>query len=174
LETGQLRWLDSEAAAGALKIAALGMSPDDALYAAGYLTPGTMARIDIDSLTHESLRGPSQSQFIGTVRTEGAAPMMYIGGYNDAGVWRFDPTRDWGYPSNPVRIARLDGYDQERILAIANAGADLGVTTLNPKGSLGGHLTILNPLDSTITYSDEPVPDYAVASALYHEFAGDR
>ena len=172
IETAEFRWVQTEASAGALKIAALGMSPDDQLYAAGYLTPGVMARVDVDTLEHETLAGPSQSQFIGTVDVEGGAPAMFIGGYSDAGVWRHDHTAEWSYPYNPIRLARLDSYDQQRVLAMAGAGDRLAVTTLGLTGTMGGHLTILDPVTGSVLYGAEPVPGYAVASVHYEELDG--
>ncbi|QOR69823.1 discoidin domain-containing protein [Ruania alkalisoli] len=172
IDTAEFRWVQTQASAGALKIAALGMGSDDNLYAAGYLTPGVMARIDVETLESEALAGPSQSQFIGTVDVEGGAPAMFIGGYSDAGVWRYDHTAEWSYPYNPIRLARLDSYDQERVLAMVGVGEHLAVTTLGPKGSMGGHLTILDPVTGSIRYSAEPVPGHAVASLHYEEIDG--
>lgn len=172
LQTEQFRWVSTGAVAGALKIAALGMAPDGQMYAAGYLTPDRMARLDIDTLATEDLTGPMQSQFIDTIEVEGSAPRMYIGGYSDAGVWRFDDSQAWAYPANPSRIAPLSDYEQERVLDMAPAGDRLAVTTLNPKGALGGHLTIIDPLTGVIDYTDEPVPTYAVASVLHQQVDG--
>lgn len=166
LDTGQFRWVWTEAASGALKISALGMGPDRQLYASGYLTPSKMGRIDPDSLQTTQLSGPSQAEFVGTVAVDGTEN-LYVGSYIDAGIWRHDQTQEWQWGTNPSRIARLDGYDQERVLTIANASTNLAVGTLADKGNPNGRLSIIDPRTRQVTWSGSPVAEQSVASLLF-------
>lgn len=169
LTTGEFRWVWSEAVGGALKISALGFGPDSQLYAAGYLTPGRMARIDPASLAVTGLSGPQQAEFVGTVPLVDGPSRLYVGSYLDAGVWQYDEDTDWDYPRNPVRLARLDELAQERVLTVANASTRLAVGTLGRKGDPNGRLTIVDPRPGAerIAWSGTPVPDQSVASLLY-------
>lgn len=166
LETGEFRQLETEAAGGPLKIASMDVAPDGKLYAGGFLTPGIMTAVDIDTLEAEELRGPGQTDFVGTATVAGEE-QLYIGSYTDAGVWRHFSGFPWVYQTNPQRLTRLDGYGQERIMTIVGASQRIAVGSLADKGEMGGALTIYDPRNGNVAYTGEPVEDHAVASLLF-------
>lgn len=162
--TGEVRWLQSEANGGALKIAAMGFAPDGKLYTAGFLTPNVMARISPDD-TIESLRGPSQAEVVTSLTTPARGTKLYLGSYTDAGLWEYDPDgAPWSYGTNPRRLVRLDTYDQERVLAVAAAGQRIAVGTTGEKGVAAGGLSLYDPRDGSVRFEGAPVADQSVSA----------
>ncbi|MFX4272401.1 hypothetical protein ACQBAR_13710 [Propionibacteriaceae bacterium Y1685] len=119
----------------------LGMGPDGNIYMGAYLSSGVMARIDPATNQTEKLIGPSQAGSMAAVGGQ-----LIIGSYPDGVVHTGDMSKPWSYGENPRKLLELIGHDQDRLFDIVDAGGLAAVGTVSEYGTLGGSLTLFDPV----------------------------
>lgn len=123
----------------------IGEDSNGLIYSSGFVSGGIE--------TYNPTTG-SVNSYKGIGQSEGIMPlgsMMYFGKYPDAVIYRYDPSTAWSVPSNPTELFRLDGYEQDRPLAMlgVESTGKMYIGTAPDYGKLGGALTVYNPATNT-------------------------
>lgn len=120
----------------------LGLGPDGKVYMGAYLSSGVMARIDPTTNEAEQLVGPSQAGSMA-----GVGGRLVIGSYPDGVIHSGDMSKPWEFGENPSKLLELIGHDQDRIFDIVDADGLAAVGTVSEYGTLGGSLTLFDPVE---------------------------
>ena len=135
---------------------------DGRVYIGTYLGPGAMGRFDPTTGEMETISGPSQADTMVTHREQ-----LVVGSYGNAVVHAGDPNQPWDWSTNPTQLFRLvDGYDQDRIMAMDSNDELVAIGTVSEYGVQGGALTITDLDERRDTYRDL-VPAQSVVAVAF-------
>lgn len=140
-----------------------------AVYAGGFLSG--FAIVDPDT---GQTAGNRFAQ-IESIREIGAH--VWIGGYPDSRLYRYDPTLPWSSPEyapgppgsaeNPLKVADLKEHRQARSRAMTDAGTHVAYGTMPDVTTLGGALVIVDKSTLDATVYRPVVTDQSIVSLTY-------
>ncbi|TMR20885.1 hypothetical protein ETD86_17330 [Nonomuraea turkmeniaca] len=114
---------------------------------------------------------------IESIREIGGA--VWIGGYPDSRLYRYDPSLPWSSPEyapgppgtadNPVKITDLKAQHQVRIRAMTDAGTDLAYGTMPDGTTLNGALVIVDKTTLAAAVHLPVVTDQSIVSLAYQD-----
>ena len=140
-----------------------------AVYAGGFLSG--FATVDPDT---GQAAGNRFAQ-IESIREIGAH--VWIGGYPDSRLYRYDPALPWSSPEyapgppgsveNPVKVTDLKEHHQARSRAMTDAGTHVAYGTMPDVTTLGGALVIVDKSTLDVTVHRPVVNDQSILSLTY-------
>lgn len=139
------------------------------VYAGGFLTG--FAAIDPDT-------GETAANRFGQIESiREIGEHVWIGGYPDSRLYRYDPALPWSSPEydpgppgsaeNPLKIVDLKEHEQVRSRAMTDAGTRLAFGTMPDLTTLGGALVLVDKSTLDVTVHRPVVTDQSIVSLAY-------
>ncbi|GAA4430676.1 hypothetical protein GCM10023169_34380 [Georgenia halophila] len=137
---------------------------DGDVYVGAYLSPGVMARVDVETGEVEQLDGPEQADSIAA-----HGDRTVVGTYPGAGFHVADHDRPWAWGENPRHLFTLGREEtgQDRPRHLISAGDLMAAGTISTYGELGGALTLFDPDTGEHEVHRDVVPDQSVTDLAY-------
>lgn len=151
-------------------IRSIGFASSEQLFVGGV----GVAAVNPRSLDIETLEGPADVGFIGSVAASGTITRTYLSD-TDATVLQLDPTAAWDFPSNPRPMLSLSSDNQSSIDTIVNASTRVAVGSNGASGS-SGRLSIVDvrPGLERVIFSMAPIDGHDVSALQFTRDAKNR
>ncbi|WP_166354061.1 hypothetical protein [Phytoactinopolyspora limicola] len=144
----------------------IGQGGDGDVYVGAYLSPGVMARVDVETGEIEQLDGPEQADAITAHGT-----FTVVSTYPEAKFYAAEHSQPWEWGTNPRHLFTLGRAQtgQDRPRHMISAGDLVAAGTIPNYGELGGALTLFDPATGEYEFHRDVVPDQSVTDLAYND-----
>lgn len=140
--------------------------PDGNIYSGGYLVGG-VAKYNPKTQTSEEYHDIHQTEGMATLGS-----CIYFGVYRNAILYEYNTQLPWdASKGNPKRVFDLMEYKQDRPFAMIGLEDKnlLAMGTFPDYGTLGGALTLYNPVSGAWDVYPNIIPNHSIASLTYKD-----
>ncbi|MCG5216497.1 PQQ-like beta-propeller repeat protein [Streptosporangium sp. KLBMP 9127] len=167
--TGQSATIQTDVPGEPIQVASLHAGANGTVYAGGYLS----GYAEVDPGTGEA----TYQRFAQIESIRDIDGAIWIGGYPDSRLYRYDPSLPWSSPEyapgppgtadNPVKLIDLKAQHQARARAMTDAGTHMAYGTMPDVTTLGGALVTVDKATLQATVHLPVVTDQSVVSLTY-------
>ena len=152
--------IESEAAHAPVRIQSVHAGPDGKVYVGGYMYDGVSV-YDPETGSIDMMPRGDVGQIEG-MWSDGDD--LYIGSYTRANLFRFDTTRPWAMPGNPIHLGSLHDEGQDRPFAWTSTDDFVVTGTVPGYGQLGGALATIDRENNEVATHRNVIADHSVVA----------